>query len=140
MRLDPLMQQAFYALLRERVDDGGTVFLSSHVLAEVQHVADRVAAIREGRLELVDTVEAIRSRLHARRGHVPRGTARERVRRAAGRARGRTAQRHLRLALSGPADPLVKALARYEVLTLDSHEADLEDVFLDLYRDDRDAL
>ena len=44
------------------------------------------------------------------------------------------------LALSGPADPLVKALARYEVLTLDSHEADLEDVFLDLYRDDRDAL
>ena len=138
--LDPLMQQAFYALLRERVDDGGTVFLSSHVLAEVQHVADRVAAIREGRLELVDTVEAIRSRAFTRVEATFRSAP------PAHAFDGLPGVRELErrngtvvLALSGHADPLVKALARYEVLTLDSHEADLEDVFLDLYRDDGDA-
>ena len=139
--LDPLMQQAFYALLRERVADGGTVFLSSHVLAEVQHVADRVAAIREGRLELVDTVEALRSRAFTRveatfTGALPPGHAFD------GLSGVRELERRnstVVLALSGPADPLVKALARYEVLTLDSHEADLEDVFLDLYRSDGDA-
>jgi ABC-2 type transport system ATP-binding protein len=40
----------------------------------------------------------------------------------------------VRLTLEGPADPLVKALARFQVQALDSHEADLEDVFLELYR------
>ncbi len=133
--LDPLMQQAVYGLLRERVADGATVFLSSHLLAEVQQVAARVAAIREGRLELLDTVEGLRSRAFTRveaafAAPPPPGAfaglpgVRELERRGA----------TVVLALTGPADPLVKALARHEVLTLDSHEADLEDIFLDLYR------
>jgi len=48
--LDPLNQQEFYALLREARDDGATVFLSSHVLSEVEHVCDRVGIVRDGRL------------------------------------------------------------------------------------------
>ena len=60
--LDPIMQQAFAALTRETAERGGTVFLSSHVLSEVQHMADRVGVVREGRLELVDTVEALRAK------------------------------------------------------------------------------
>jgi len=48
--LDPLNQQEFYALLREVRDDGATVFLSSHVLSEVEHVCDRVGIVRDGRL------------------------------------------------------------------------------------------
>src|SRR5919204_2884961 len=48
--LDPLNQQEFYRLLREARDDGATVFLSSHVLSEVEHVCDRVGIIRAGRL------------------------------------------------------------------------------------------
>jgi beta-exotoxin I transport system ATP-binding protein len=133
--LDPLVQQVVYALLRERVAEGATVFFSSHVLAEVQEVADRVAAVREGRLALVDSVEALRMRAFTRveaafrvppRPHafdaLPGVRELER--------RGDTVV----LALTGPADPLVKELARYEVLTLDSHEPSLEDVFLDLFR------
>ena len=48
--LDPLNQQQFYALLRETRDDGATVFLSSHILSEVEHVCDRVGIIRDGKL------------------------------------------------------------------------------------------
>ena len=64
--LDPLVQQVVYALVREATDDGRTVFVSSHVLSEVQHIADRVALIREGRLELTETIEGLRSRARSR--------------------------------------------------------------------------
>ena len=60
--LDPLLQGEVHALLRETADEGRTVFLSSHSLDEVQHVADRVAIIRAGRLISVDAVESLRER------------------------------------------------------------------------------
>jgi ABC-2 type transport system ATP-binding protein len=136
--LDPLMQQEFADLLRETTADGRTVFLSSHVLPEVQHVADRVAVIRDGRLVVVDTVENLRARAPGRMevsfAVVPPPGAFD------GLARVREVERYgatVAFALEGPADPLVKALARFEVLGLDSHEADLEDVFLGLYGKDQ---
>ncbi len=133
--LDPLVQQVVYELVAEATADGRTVFVSSHVLSEVQRIADRVALIREGRLELVDSVETLRERALTRvevtfAEPPPAGAfddvpgAREVDRRGP----------VVRLTLEGSADPLVKALARFEVHALDSHEADLEDVFLELYR------
>jgi ABC-2 type transport system ATP-binding protein len=133
--LDPLVQQVFYELVREAAGEGRTVFLSSHILSEVQHVAARVAVVREGRLVLVDEIEALRERAPARVeatfAQAPPDDA------FAGldgvtelERRGTTVVFSLR----GPADPLVKALARHTVLGLDSHEADLEDVFVELYR------
>ena len=123
-------------LVREATADGRTVFLSSHVLSEVQRIADRVAIIREGRLELVEGVESLRAERSAaswsrsRRRH-PRTPSTA----LPGVTETRAARRRSsRLALEGPADPLVKALARFDVVALDSHEADLEDVFLALYR------
>ncbi len=133
--LDPLVQQTFNELLREVAAEGKTVFLSSHILSEVQRLADRVAIIREGSLELVEAVETLRARAFMRVeatfsepppadafGALPGVRELER--------RGPT----VLFALEGPVDPLIKALARYEVLALDSHEADLEDFFLALYR------
>ena len=138
--LDPLVQQVVYELVEETTDDGRTVFVSSHVLSEVQHIADRVALIRDGRLELVDTVETLRQRALTRVevtfGEAPPvGTfdALQGVREV-----GRNG-RVVHLTLEGSADPLVKTLARFEVHALDSHEADLEDVFLELYRGTPDA-
>jgi ABC-2 type transport system ATP-binding protein len=135
--LDPLMQQEFYDLLRETTADGRTVFLSSHVLPEVQRVADRVAVIRTGRLVLVESVEALRARAPAR---VEASFAQAPPQHAFDDLPGvREVERHghvIVFALHGPADPLVKALARFEVIGLDSHEADLEDVFLALYREE----
>ena len=138
--LDPLVQQVVYELVAEATANGRTVFVSSHVLSEVQHIADRVALIREGRLQLVDSVETLRRRALTRVevtfatpppegafGHVPGVHEVER--------RGSV----VRLTLEGSADPLVKALGQFEVEALDSHEADLEDVFLEQYRRPADA-
>jgi ABC-2 type transport system ATP-binding protein len=133
--LDPLMQRQFADLVRERVAAGGTVFLSSHVLGEVQHLAHRVALIREGRLVLVERVEGLRERAVTRVEVTfavppPPGALRDVPGVTVTDRRGEV----VRLALRGSADPLVKALAGYEVRALDSHEADLEDIFLALYR------
>ena len=61
--LDPLNQQEFYALLRETREAGATIFLSSHVLSEVEHVCDRVGILRAGRLvKVADLEELLRAR------------------------------------------------------------------------------
>ena len=62
--LDPLVQQTFFETLREAVADGATVFLSSHILSEVEKTCERVAIIRDGRLAKVDTVEGLRDLAH----------------------------------------------------------------------------
>jgi ABC-2 type transport system ATP-binding protein len=58
--LDPLVQQTFFAMVREAREAGRTIFLSSHIIDEVDRTCDRVAIIREGRLVQVDSIEAIR--------------------------------------------------------------------------------
>ena len=134
--LDPLVQITFNELLREVAAEGRTVFLSSHILSEVQRLADRVAIVREGTLELVDTIEALRAQAFVR---VEATFATSPPKEAfAGVPGVRELERRgpiVLFALEGPIDPLIKALARYEVIALDSHEADLEDFFLTLYRD-----
>lgn len=138
--LDPLVQQAFYELLQEVRAAGRTVFLSSHVLPEVQHVADRVGLLREGALILVETVETLRARAFAR---VEVTLAQPAAPTAFADVPGvQELERHnssILFALHGEPDALVKALAGHHVIGLDSHEADLEDVFLSLYGEVRDA-
>jgi ABC-2 type transport system ATP-binding protein len=133
--LDPLVQQAFYGLLAQAQERGATTFLSSHVLPEVQHVADRVAIIRDGRLVLVEGIDELRARASAR---LEATFASPPPRQAfAGIETAEEVDRHGRtvlFALHGESDPLIKALARYRVTAIDSHEADLEDIFLTLYR------
>src|SRR5262249_54612842 len=67
--LDPLMQESFYKLLADIQQQGRTVFMSSHVLSEVERVCDRIALLRKGELVLLSTVEEIR-KLAARRVRV----------------------------------------------------------------------
>ena len=133
--LDPLMQEVFGELVREVAADGRTVLLSSHVLSEVQHAADRVGLIRDGRLELVDAVEALRARALTR---VEVTFAELPPTGAFGNVTGvHELVRNGSLVLfeiEGEIDPLLKELARYHVLSLDTNEPDLEDIFLRLYR------
>lgn len=137
--LDPLVQQEFYDLVAETTAAGRTVFLSSHILPEVQRIADRVAVLREGRLELLESVESLRARAFTRFevsfAQPPPAGAFEGIATAHELERRHTT---VVFAVDGPVDLLVKALARFEVIAIDVHEADLEDLVLALYRGDAD--
>ena len=114
--LDPLIQQTFYALVAEAKAEGATIFLSSHVLPEVQHVADRVALIREGRLVLVGRRRgASLPRPRPRRGDVRRTASRRSLRRDRRRPELERRGKTVLFSLEGEADALVKALARQHV-------------------------
>jgi ABC-2 type transport system ATP-binding protein len=132
--LDPLVQHEFHDLMTEARAAGQSVFLSSHVLPEVQRVCDRVAFIREARLIAVESVDdlvrrAVREVEVTFAGEVP--AARFAI--VPGVTVLGQAGADLRLTVAGSMDPLVKALAAYGVVSLTSREPDLEDVFLTYY-------
>ena len=135
--LDPLIQHEFLVLVREASAAGTTVFLSSHVLSEVQRAADRVAVLRAGRIVAEGTVAELR------------GRARQRVEvwfeDAAPAAELRALDsivepaidgRRFSATFAGPIGPLIALLGRHRVASLLVEEPDLEDAFLDLYSDD----
>ncbi len=133
--LDPMMQQRFLALVGEARAAGQTVFMSSHVLSEVQQSADRVGIIRDGTLVAVEAVETLRSRA-VRRVEVQFD---EDVPAAAFQALPDLLDVAidgpiLRCRLTGRADPLVKAIARFGVASLTIEEPDLEELFFAYYR------
>lgn len=133
--LDPLVRSEVRSLIEETRDDGRTVFLSSHVLAEVEEVCDRVAMIRDGRVVLVESLRGVRSsghrRVTARLGRPAPATTFTVL---PGVHDVEVAGDTVSLRAEGPLDALVKELARHEVLDLTSEPLTLEDVFLESYR------
>jgi len=132
--LDPLVQAEFHAILRERVEAGAAVMLSSHVLSEVERIADRVAIIRSGRLLMTESLAGLREKarhsVEVRFGSPPPPGAFAAV---PGITDVRLDGTLLRCTMQGVVDPLIKKLSRYHVLDLNSREADLEETFLALY-------
>jgi ABC-2 type transport system ATP-binding protein len=138
--LDPLVQQEFYAVIREAKADGRTVFLSSHILSEVERTCDRVAIIREGRLARVDRTEALRDLAHHQVELVFAGPVPTAEFMALPGVSDVVAEDHtLRLRVSGNIAPLVRAAARYELADFVSREPSLEETFLAEYSKDARA-
>ena len=136
--LDPLMQQQFYALVEEARGHGATVFLSSHVMPEVERVCDRVAIIREGRLVTVADIGELKSRA-LRRLELRFGSP-VAVETFASLPSVRDAEVHgdvIRLTVQGVVDPVVKEAAKHTVVSVVSEEPSLEEIFLTIYRDGR---
>ncbi|HEY5012707.1 MAG TPA: ABC transporter ATP-binding protein [Acidimicrobiia bacterium] len=138
--LDPVAQRTFRGLVREATDRGCAVLLSSHVLGEVQRIADRVAIVRKGRLVTIEPMrdlEAKALRVIEIRfgGPVPA----EAFANLPGIRSVDVEGDLLRASIAGPVDALVKAAARYTVDSIAGHEADLEDVFLAYYAEVPDA-
>jgi len=132
--LDPLVQQTFYEVIREAKAEGRTIFLSSHILSEVEKTADRVAIIREGRLVKVDRVDALRDLAHHQvelrfAGDVPVGAFAA----LEGVSDVTTDDHVLRLRVAGSITPVVREAARYELLDFVSREPSLEETFLAQY-------
>ncbi|MBR4194004.1 MAG: ABC transporter ATP-binding protein [Oscillospiraceae bacterium] len=127
--LDPLIQHEFFEILRERNREGVTVFLSSHVLSEIQRYCQQAAVIREGRLIACDRVEAL-AKTNARRV-----TVRGRVELDAleGIRDLRVEEDGLSFLYNGDLKPLLRQLAAGEVRDLSVAEPDLEEIFLHYY-------
>jgi ABC-2 type transport system ATP-binding protein len=134
--LDPLNQQEFDSMVKEAGEEGRTIFLSSHVLSEVEKTCSRVAIIREGKIvriggvaelkdikryeinisfgqavpaEIFKTVDGVAEVEQLNNGHA------------------------VRIAMQGPADAVIKVAARYPVVSFTSYEPSLEDIFLRYY-------
>jgi ABC-2 type transport system ATP-binding protein len=132
--LDPLVQQTFFETMRESVEEGGTVFLSSHILSEVERSCDRVAIIREGRIVRVDRVDALRDLAHHQvelrfAGEPPVAEFKE----LTGISDIEVEDHVLRLRVLGPITPVVQVAARLGVTDFLSREPSLEETFLAQY-------
>jgi len=131
---DPLIQQSFFDLMREARGEGRTIFLSSHIIDEVERSCDRVAIIREGRLVRVGTVEALRDLSHHQveltfAGPVPLDAFAG----LPGVSHLEPEDHRLRLRVAGPIGPVVRAAGQYELLDFTSREPSLEETFLAEY-------
>ena len=134
--LDPLIQQEFYRLLGESRANGATVFLSSHILSEVEHVCDRVGILRQGRLIRVAELEELHD-IHFHKieilfdGMPPL----EKLGKVHGLELLVRQGSHVSFSLHGDFEGLFKALTGSKVINFSSHEPSLEEVFLAYYRE-----
>ncbi len=140
--LDPLNQQEFARMVMEVREEGRTVFLSSHVLTEVEQTCSRVAIIREGelvRMGLVDELKDIKRQeitiAFADKVPIEEFRGLEGAEKVELLGDGHT----LRLSVQGRADAVIKAAAQHSVVTLTSHEPSLEDIFMRYYEGDGPA-
>lgn len=132
--LDPLMQQTFYQLMQEARDEGRTVFLSSHILSEVQTICDRAGILRNGKLETILRVDEL---THTDFRHV---TLRFRepvevslLANIPGVSSVKVDGKTLTLQLLGDFNPLLQALDGHYVQDMEVEEPSLEEVFLKFY-------
>jgi ABC-2 type transport system ATP-binding protein len=135
--LDPLMQEAFYELLGEVRSRGRTVFMSSHVLSEVERVCSRIALLRKGRLALVSGVEDLR-RLAARRVRAvfsSQARVPDRMSLPPGVELTTVTPLAWTFAARGPLGPLVQMLSGLPLADLKVEEPRLEDIVIDYYRE-----
>jgi ABC-2 type transport system ATP-binding protein len=133
--LDPFLQQEFVVMARDAKDAGQTIFMSSHVMSEVQQTADRVGIIRQGRLVTVERVETLREQAVRKvEIHFQRPVSAGEFAALPGVGDLHIDGTVLRCRLAGRADALVKAAARHTVVDLLVEEPDLEELFFDYYR------
>jgi ABC-2 type transport system ATP-binding protein len=129
--LDPLIQREFRQLVAEAVASGATLFLSSHVLSEVELICDRIGLIRDGRMHRVGSLNELRTlRVHRVEAVF---TGRLDVADLAGLpgvGASTVEDHHLSCAVQGSIAPLLSVLTAANVVELDSHELSLEEVFL----------
>ncbi|HKC19433.1 MAG TPA: ABC transporter ATP-binding protein [Candidatus Dormibacteraeota bacterium] len=136
--LDPLNQQQFDEMVGEARDAGRTVFLSSHVLSEVEKTCSRVGIIRDGRLVRVAGVAELKDiKRYEVTIHFGQPVSTEAFERLEGVTHvEKLDDASIRIAIQGTADAVIKAAARYPVISLTSYEPSLEDIFLRYYEGD----
>ncbi|MDA1279365.1 MAG: ABC transporter ATP-binding protein [Chloroflexi bacterium] len=137
--LDPLLQQEFHNLVLEQVKTGKTLFISSHVLSEVEVICDRVGIIREGSLITVEEVAALRERALTR-VDIEFGDAvlASDFAGVEGVVDVKVTDHRLTCTVTGSIDSLIKAASKHTVNKIQSAQPGLEEVFLEFYTDHGD--
>jgi ABC-2 type transport system ATP-binding protein len=133
--LDPLMQQEFYKIVLEEKEKGNTIFLSSHILAEVEAICDRVGIIKEGKLIVVEDMKKFKEKTGKfmdvtfdrevspdRFSVIPGVTHVEII-----------GPKELKLSVSRNIDGVIKELSNHNVLEMDYEDMSLESLFLKYY-------
>lgn len=129
--LDPLMQREFFQILQERNEQGITIFLSSHILAEVQKNCTRAGIIREGRLIACDSVEAL-SQTKAKRVHVQGDVNIDGLLQVKDL---RQTENGMTFLYGGDINQLLQVFAGQQISDLSISEPDLEEIFMHYYAD-----
>src|SRR6266699_3207922 len=132
--LDPLLQRTFNEFLLQEQARGKTIFMSSHIMSDVEKVCQRVADIRQGEIVTIEEVEKLRQKA-GQRVTVEFGDAvsMDEVARIPGVSMVTSHNHAYHFNVGGSMDALIKALSRHEVLRLQAEEAPLEEVFLKFY-------
>lgn len=135
LALDPLLQQDVYALLTEAAANGATILMSSHNLAEVERICNRVAIIKEGKIIAIDEIKNLRQRnvytitVHFS-GAMP---GREVFESERIKVLDEVEHGYL-MKVSGDINEFLQTLSRYTVMDINIEKASLEDIFLEFYK------
>lgn len=134
--LDPLLQRTFNEFLLEEQARGKTIFMSSHIMSDVEKICQRVAVIRKGELVTLEKVETLRQKA-GQRIIVEFGdrVSTDELSRIPGVSNVSTTNGSYHFNISGSMDPLIKALSQHNVIRLQAEEAPLEEVFLKFYEE-----
>jgi len=132
--LDPLLQRTFNEFLLQEQQRGKTIFMSSHIMSDVEKVCQRVAVIRQGEIVTIEEVEKLRQK-SGQRVSVEFGdpVSADELSHIPGVSNVTTTNHTYHFNVGGSMDALIKALSRHEVLRLQAEEAPLEEVFLQFY-------
>lgn len=134
--LDPLMQQTFHDLMREARDAGRTIFLSSHILSEVQSICERVAILRDGQLKAVERVSDLTAvKFSLVTITFARPVSATRLALVPGVTELIAEGNLLTFKLTGDFDPVLRALSGEYIQHIHTSEPSLEDIFLTFYSD-----
>ncbi len=131
--LDPLMQQKCYELLREEKEKGKTIFMSSHILAEVEEVCDRVAIIRNGELQVVERIESLKEKMGKKLEVEFENSVDASLFQMEGIEDFKIDGRRATMIVTSNLDKVIKAISKQNILNMSLETFSLEQLFLTYY-------
>jgi len=135
--LDPLLQNTIYEILESLREKGTTIFMSSHNLAEVDRICDRVGIIKDGKIVATESIASLKEkRMHTVKVHFASGYSKDDFI-FDGVEIQQEIPNGLVIGVKGDINPIIKKLANYRIKELEITHASLEEIFLEFYDSDK---